>query len=167
MEKERDRKNLWAPWRIEYILSAKDGRCFLCDLAQDDTTSEHRHMVIARGKAAFAVMNAFPYNSGHLMVAPYAHVRDLPGLDRTVLYEIMDLTVQCEETLRKVMRPDGFNVGFNLGAPAGAGLEDHLHLHIVPRWIGDTNFMPVLDNVRVVPQALKDTAELLRKNWVG
>ena len=155
---------LWAPWRIKFITSKKTDKCFLCG-KQKCFDSEDEELVIARGKHVFAILNRYPYNSGHIMIAPYAHVNDLPLLDKKVLHELMDMTVKAEKTMLLSMRPQGFNVGFNLGAASGAGLEEHIHLHIVPRWVGDTNFMPVLGDTRVVPQSLVETAAFLREAW--
>ena len=155
---------LWAPWRIKFITSEKTGKCFLCG-QQKCFDSEDEDLVIKRGKHVFAILNRYPYNSGHLMIAPYAHVNDLPLLEKKAVHEIMDMAVKAEKIMLRSMRPQGFNVGFNLGAAAGAGLEDHIHLHVVPRWVGDTNFMPVLGDTRVVPQALVETASFLRAEW--
>ena len=155
---------LWAPWRIKFITSEKSGKCFLCG-KRECFDSEDEDMLIARGKNAFAILNRYPYNSGHVMIAPYAHVRDLTLLEKKVVHEMMDMAVQSEKIMQRSMRPQGFNVGFNIGAASGAGLEEHIHLHIVPRWVGDTNFMPVLGDTRVVPQALADTAAFLRSEW--
>ena len=157
-------KPLWAPWRIQYILSDKDTNCFLCD-RKKDLGREDDFMVIARGKNTFVMLNAYPYNSGHLMVAPYEHIGDISKLPKHTLHEIMEMCTAAKNTLEKAMKPEGFNIGFNLGRSAGAGLEEHIHMHIVPRWGGDTNFMPVIDNTRVMPQALKDTAKLLKDNF--
>ncbi len=154
---------LWAPWRIEYIRGPKPGGCFFCEkAARRDDVADH---VLARGEHAFLLLNDFPYNSGHLMVAPYRHVGDLADLAPAERAEIMELLVQAERLLQRVMRPQGFNIGFNLGLPAGAGVADHVHGHVVPRWNGDTNFMPVLGNTRVVPESLDATADILRQAW--
>lgn len=153
---------LWAPWRIEYIVGPKDGTCFFCEKAHGDDESAH---VVARGEAAFVLLNTYPYNSGHLLVAPYRHVGDLSDLRQDELAELMSLIVRAKEVMTGAMHPQGFNIGFNIGEPAGAGVADHVHGHIVPRWVGDTNFMPVIGDRRVVPQALADTAALLRKAW--
>jgi ATP adenylyltransferase len=144
--------NLWAPWRIEYILSPKDGACFLCDMFREQEDAKHH--LLWRGPTCAVVMNRYPYTGGHLMVCPYRHVAELADLTREERIELMDLTEQCVRVLKQVMNPQGFNIGFNLGTAAGAGLKDHLHQHIVPRWIGDTNLMPVLGGVNVVPEAL-------------
>ena len=156
---------LWAPWRIEYILGPKDGECFLCN-RQEPSDNKDDFMVIARGRNAFIMLNAFPYNSGHLLIAPYKHIGDIAEVPKEILHEMMDLCTEAKELLKKVMNPDGFNIGFNLGKAAGAGLEEHLHMHVVPRWVGDTNFMPILDNTHVMPQSLKDTANILKENFV-
>ncbi len=157
------RRPLWAPWRIEYIVSPKDGQCFLC--GRKSPGGKDEDMIIHRGDKAFVILNMFPYNSGHLMVAPYRHVATYSLLDPDERNDISELLAAAERTLRKAMRPEGFNIGFNIGKAAGAGIEEHIHLHIVPRWLGDNNFMPVLGSGRVVPQAISATAALLRKHW--
>ena len=164
MAGKSNNKHLWAPWRMEYVKAPKARGCFLCGREKPSRSADER-MVIARGEDVFVLLNAFPYNSGHLLVSPYGHVNDISLLSKKTLAELMDYTIKAKETLVRLMRPNGFNIGFNLGAAAGAGLEDHIHMHIVPRWAGDTNFMPVLGDVRVVPQALKDTAALIKNSW--
>ena len=154
---------LWAPWRIQYIRGPKDDDCFICAAAQEGDGDDK--LVIARGEKNLIILNAFPYNSGHLLICPYRHVGDLAELDPEELHEIMTLTIRVKALMTRIMAPDGFNFGFNLGHAAGAGLESHIHGHLVPRWTGDVNFMPVLANTRVVPEALEETAELLRKEW--
>ena len=153
---------LWAPWRMKYIVSSKADGCFLCAKSRGDDLANH---VVARGERVFALLNTFPYNSGHVLVAPYRHVADLDLLEPDERRELLDMIIQAKATMAKVMQPQGFNIGFNIGEIAGAGVADHVHGHIVPRWAGDTNFMPVLGDLRVVPQALEDTAELLRQAW--
>jgi len=155
---------LWAPWRIDYILSDKVESCFLCN-RKEKNDSEDDELVISRGEQVFVMLNRYPYNSGHLMVTPYRHIGDISELTRSERYELIDLTVSAEQVLQQLMCPDGFNIGFNLGTAGGAGIKEHIHQHIVPRWVGDTNFMPVLSDTRVVPQALKVTADLLREKW--
>jgi len=156
---------LWAPWRIEFIRSPKDKTCFLCGNEKEDASRPEESLLVARMKTCFAILNRYPYNSGHLLVAPYRHVGDIAALAPEELHELMDACVASKKVLAKLMFPDAFNIGFNLGVAAGAGLADHLHLHIVPRWNGDTNFMPVIDGARVVPEALEETAKALRKTW--
>ncbi len=157
---------LWAPWRIEYIRGPHSGQCFFCEKAAAPGADEANH-VIGRGKQCFALLNDFPYNSGHLMIAPYRHVGDLDALRPGELAELFRLAVLCERVLKSVMNPEGFNFGFNIGGAAGAGVRDHIHGHMVPRWVGDTNFMPVLGNTRVVPEALDETARVLREAWLA
>ena len=156
---------LWAPWRIEFIRGEKEDTCFLCDNAQANPDSPEEPLIIYRGKTCFVIVNRYPYNSGHMMAAPYRHIGDIEKLTVEERHELMDLCVDCKKVLKAAMYPDAFNVGFNLGHAAGAGVAEHLHMHIVPRWNGDTNFMPVLADTRCVPEAIEKTAELLRKTW--
>lgn len=155
---------LWAPWRIDFIRSVKDGKCFLCG-AEKAAADDEEKLIVARAEKVFVILNRYPYNSGHLMVAPYRHIGDISALDESERREIFDVSIAAKNVLAKIMQPHGFNVGFNLGLAAGAGVEDHIHLHVVPRWNGDTNFMPVLGGPRVVPEALEETARLVRENW--
>lgn len=154
-------KRLWAPWRMQYIRNAGQPGCFLCDIFRSDQDREH--LVVQRGETGAVVMNRYPYNNGHLLVAPYRHVDSLETLSDKELLEMMRLTTLTCRHLKQVLHPDGFNLGLNLGTAAGAGLKDHLHLHIVPRWTGDTNFMPVLADVKVVPQPLDELWQQLRR----
>jgi ATP adenylyltransferase len=152
---------LWAPWRIEYILSEKNGDCFLCQIFAEK--EDHKNLLLFRGKTCAIIMNRYPYNSGHVMVAPYRHTAALEELSPEENLEMAALTARTVAVLRDVMAPQGFNIGINLGEAAGAGLKDHLHQHIVPRWTGDTNFMPVLGGPRVMPESLEATYDLLYK----
>ena len=161
---ETNQRPLWAPWRIEFIRSNKNGKCFLCN-NKEKSDSPDEELIIHRGEFNFVILNRFPYNSGHLMIAPYRHIADLSALEKNELHEIMDLMVRIQKTLQRAMSPEGINAGINLGAAAGAGVKDHLHFHIVPRWVGDANFMPVIGDIRVVPESLASTAELLKKTW--
>jgi len=150
-------ERIWTPWRMEYIESThqlEDG-CIFCDkpLAGDDNAS----YIMARSDWAFVILNAFPYNPGHLMVAPFRHVGDLEALDAEEVADTGRLLQRSIRALKESMEPDGFNVGANLGRVAGAGIPGHLHWHVVPRWNGDTNFMTVLSEVRVLPEALAAT----------
>ncbi|RME33939.1 MAG: HIT domain-containing protein [Deltaproteobacteria bacterium] len=153
---------LWAPWRMTYI-NGEDHQsrkgCIFC-LGHEEEDRER--LILFRGRAAFVIMNKYPYSNGHLMVAPYRHTADLGSLDLSEVEDVWRLTVLARDVLTEWGRPDGFNIGMNWGRVAGAGVEDHLHQHIVPRWHGDTNFMPVLADVRVIPQHLEETADLLR-----
>ena len=156
-------RQLWAPWRMEYIESGdrKDDSCIFCTKASEDRDAEN--YVLYRGASCFVIMNLYPYNNGHLMVAPYQHVPDIEALNSDVLADIMATTQKCLAALREAMSPHGFNMGINQGAVAGAGITDHVHLHIVPRWNGDTNFMPVLADVKVMPQHLAKTYRNIRQ----
>ena len=152
---------LWAPWRIEYITGKKEAGCLFCRKAK--SRADERNHVVYRGRRSFALLNTFPYNSGHLLVAPYRHAAELEKLTPEDAGDLMRTAQVCLKALKKAMAPEGFNIGFNLGKAAGAGVLGHLHLHIVPRWNGDTNFMPVIGRTRVIPQALAATYELLVK----
>jgi ATP adenylyltransferase len=156
---------LHAPWRIDYILAPKspaqpgNASLFTTIGQSNDDIANH---VIARVRTCYALLNTYPYNGGHVMVVPYRQVPDFDTLADDELLELMQLTRRCQAALRQVMRPDGFNIGANLGRVAGAGIVEHLHLHIVPRWTGDANFMAVIAGTSVVPEALTDTAAKLR-----
>jgi len=151
---ERQR-NIWAPWRMEYIDALSEGAktCFLCRY-RDEPENDAKNFVLWRNRRSFAMLNLFPYTSGHGMVAPMEHVGRLEGLDDETMLELMQGLRDFKNLLTHVVRAEGFNVGLNIGRCAGAGLPGHLHVHIVPRWSGDTNFMPVLGGVRVIPQSL-------------
>ncbi len=153
---------LHAPWRIEYILAPKPvlEQSLFSTIAQ--SSDDEANYVVARDKTCYALLNKYPYTGGHLMVVPYKQTHDLNGLTEEEMADLMKLTRRCQNALTKVMKPDGFNLGVNLGKCAGAGIAEHLHLHIVPRWNGDTNFMPVLASTTVVPQALSELAAKLR-----
>ena len=147
-------ERLWAPWRLQYVGAEKPAGCVFCDkpLQGDDRAA----YIVKRGTHAYVILNAFPYNNGHLLVTPYAHISALEDVPSQTLYEMMDLAQLCARALKEAFHADALNAGFNLGAAAGAGIADHLHMHIVPRWAGDTNFMPVLGDVRIIPQSLDD-----------
>ncbi len=155
-------ESLHAPWRIEYIRAPKSvlPESLFTRIAQSN--DDEANYVIARERTCYAVLNTYPYTGGHLMVVPYKQTSDLNDLGDEELADLMKLARRCQNALTKVMKPDGFNMGMNLGKVAGAGILEHLHIHIVPRWLGDTNFMPVVANTTVVPQALKDVAAQLR-----
>lgn len=155
-------QQLWAPWRMEFIRAPKEAGCFLCRIIRDGPGKDDENLVIHRGGTCLLMMNRYPYNGGHLMVAPYRHEGSLEALGAEERREMLDLACLAERLLARVARPDGFNLGINQGAAAGAGARDHLHLHVVPRWEGDTNFMPVLGSVRVMPQALEEMHAALR-----
>ena len=156
-------KPLWAPWRLEYVTQADEQPgCPLCAEAAGEVDES---LVVHRGERAFVLLNKFPYSSGHLLVAPFAHVAELEALGDETSLEVHRLGLQGLEALRATYRPDGFNLGWNLGRAAGAGIVDHVHLHVVPRWAGDTSFMPVLGDAKVLPEHLLATRERLRAAW--
>jgi len=153
---------LYAPWRIEYILAPKPElkSGLFTRIAQ--SSDDEANYVIVRDRTCFALLNAYPYVGGHLMTVPYKETPDLAGLTDEELTDLWKLTRRCIAALTTVMKPEGFNVGINLGKVAGAGVEEHLHIHVVPRWKGDINFMPVIAGATVLPEALKDIAARLR-----
>ena len=153
-------EHLWAPWRIEYIQRAPESDCILCQKPREN--NDEANFVLYRGRHNFIILNAFPYNPGHLMVAPYRHIADLQDLGDEEAKELFDVIKTGLELLKKAMKPMGFNIGLNLGRIAGAGIAEHIHIHIVPRWQGDTNFMPVLSDTRVLSEALNSTYEKLK-----
>ena len=155
-------EHLHAPWRIEYILASKPKLepGLFATIAQ--SSDDEANLVIARDKTCFALLNRYPYNGGHILVLPYKETPDLNGLTPEELSDLWLLTRRCTNALTTVMKPDGFNIGINLGKVAGAGIQEHLHIHIVPRWLGDTNFMPVLGATSVLPDALTAVAAKLR-----
>ncbi|HEX2050266.1 MAG TPA: HIT domain-containing protein [Actinomycetota bacterium] len=156
-------ERLWSPWRMQYLAaSGDDDGCFLCAASQP---VEDDAGVLHRGDAAFVMLNAFPYNTGHVMVAPVRHVGDLDALEPAERAEIMELTTRAVAVVRAAMDAHGFNVGMNLGRAAGAGVPGHLHVHVVPRWGGDTNFMPVVAHTKVLPEMLDETASKLRPRF--
>jgi len=156
-------KKLWAPWRIEYIRSPKEDGCIFCDKPAGDNDRED--LILYRGEKAFILMNLYPYNNAHLMIAPYIHVDNTEELDVDTYKEIMVLADQSMAILKETMDAQGFNFGANIGAVAGAGIEEHIHFHIVPRWAGDTNFMPVLGHTKVEVQGLQECYDLLRPHF--
>mgnify|MGYP005837099215 FL=1 len=156
-------ERLWAPWRMQYVSEAgkPDGACIFCEKpAADDDAS---NLIVWRGQLCYVILNLYPYTSGHLMIVPYRHTRDLTSLTDAEWQEMGTLMRLCVRALEREYHPDGFNVGFNLGRAAGAGIEAHLHLHIVPRWHGDTNFMSTVGETRVLPESLEQTRARLVK----
>ena len=154
-------KHLWAPWRMEYIGGEQPPGCLFCRVIENPHDPD-ADLVVWRPEDAIVIMNKFPYNPGHAIVAPKAHVPGLEDLDDNQTTHLMRALRRTIEVLRRTLTPNGFNVGANIGRAAGAGIPDHVHLHVVPRWDGDTNFMPVIDDVKVVPEALAQTAAKLR-----
>ncbi|MFQ5593127.1 MAG: HIT domain-containing protein [Anaerolineae bacterium] len=154
-------ERLWAPWRMEYLQGEHVESCIFCEkpAEEDDRTN----YILYRGEHAYILLNIYPYSNGHLMVAPYAHLAQLTDLDQAARSEIMELATLCTRLLTRTSHPAGFNMGANMGKAAGAGFDDHFHLHVVPRWLGDTNFMPVVGNTRVIPASLDETYDLLKQ----
>ena len=154
---------IWAPWRMQYIQMEKPQGCVLCDRpAQNDDAANY---ILYRGDKNFVIMNTYPYNPGHLLIAPYRHAANLDDLTPAELHEHIEIVSRCVTILRQSFNPAGFNLGTNMGKVAGAGIADHVHTHIVPRWQGDVNFMPVLADTRVVPEALTETYQKLKDKF--
>ncbi len=152
-------ERLYTPWRMKYVTSTHkqiEG-CIFCNKIAAETKQDRENFVVYRGQSTFVMMNIYPYNTGHLMVIPQAHVSTLTDVSAQTQFEILVLTTYFTELLSQLMNPDGFNIGLNIGRAAGAGIDSHLHLHLVPRWSGDSNFMPVIGETRVLPEELGDT----------
>ena len=154
---------LYTPWRLSYVVNEKPHDCPFCEYIQQDPARDPENFLLFRGERTFIILNRFPYNSGHLMVLPNAHVASLLDLESQVRSELMELTAYSIQLLTEAYHPQGFNLGLNLGKAAGAGMAAHLHFHIVPRWQGDTNFMPVIGETKVLPELLEDTYRRLRE----
>ena len=152
---------LWAPWRLEYIQGPEEGACIFCVNGESVTDSER--FILMRRKFCYVMMNRYPYSNGHLMISPYRHLGDMAALDKDEVLEIHELLIDSQAVLLAACGAQGFNVGWNLGRTAGAGIADHIHMHIVPRWTGDSNFMPILAETRVIPQHIEKTYTLLAK----
>jgi ATP adenylyltransferase len=153
---------IWAPWRMGFIMkSDHKNECFLCQLPKEK--EDEKNLILYRGESNFIILNAYPYNSGHLMVAPYGHVGKLEDLKDAESKEHFALVIMSVKLLKKVFEPAGFNTGMNLGKAAGAGVADHIHTHIVPRWQGDANFMPVISETKVLPESLPTTYKRLKE----
>lgn len=156
--------NLWAPWRLEYIKTTvlqPEQECFLCEAVSDDKDRER--LVLHRGKATFVIINLYPYNNGHLLVAPNRHLSTIDELKSEEMVELFDFTRRAVRWVKRAFNPHGYNIGMNIGRVAGAGVPDHLHMHIVPRWNGDTNFMPVLGGTKVISEGLQSTYDRLKE----
>ena len=161
-------ETLWSPWRYEYLTSGagekQSNNCVFCDI-QKTPERDATNFVLHRAGRNFVVLNIYPYISGHLLIVPYEHAADLDGIPKETSDELMDLTKLCQTALREVYQPGGFNIGMNLGRPAGAGIAGHLHVHIMPRWAGDTNFMSTIGNTRVIPEDLTTTYNKLKAHF--
>jgi ATP adenylyltransferase len=156
-------KRLWAPWRMDYIRGPKFNGCIFCALP--NAQADRENLILYRGQRSFVMLNRYPYNNGHLMVAPYEHVDSPTQLPAQVLGEMMELVNVCLAVLKETMQPDGFNIGMNVGAAAGAGIKDHIHMHVVPRWVGDTNYMPVTADTRVIVEGLLECYDRLKPSF--
>lgn len=154
-------KILWTPWRGEYVLGEKASGCLLCIKKQEPVEKDRENYILYRGATCYIILNVFPYTSGHLMIAPYRHEASIERLDDKSLYEMVAFTQASVATLKRALSPEGFNIGMNLGKVAGAGIADHLHMHVVPRWQGDVNFMSILAETRLIPEALDTTYDRL------
>ncbi len=156
---------LWAPWRMEYVqrVDAKDGGCVFCTVPQKE--NDRDNLILYRGETSFVILNKYPYNNGHCMVVPYKHTADSADLDNDVALEMWQLINKCKAVLTQAFHPDGFNIGMNVGRTAGAGIDQHVHMHIVPRWNGDTNFMPIIGETKVVSQGLLETYDALASHF--
>jgi ATP adenylyltransferase len=157
---------LHAPWRMNYISSSKDANqnnCIFCDYSA--STDDAENLIVARGITCFVLLNRYPYSNGHLMIVPYRHTADIGALDDDEKLELLTLSQKAIGTLKIIMNPDGFNLGINLGKAAGAGIDAHMHVHVVPRWNGDTNFMSVTAETKVLPEALSVTRSKLAEVW--
>ncbi|EDY35020.1 histidine triad domain protein [Aciduliprofundum boonei T469] len=154
-------QQLWAPWRIEYIRMEKMDECIFCKFPEEE--DDEKNLILYRGKHAFVIMNNYPYNPGHVMVAPYRHVGEIEDLSEEELEDVHALTALMVRAIKMAMNPQGFNIGLNIGRVAGAGIEGHLHVHIVPRWNGDTNFMPVISDTKVIVQGIRENYKELKR----
>ena len=154
---------LWAPWRMDYIRTPKEDGCVFCKKHQ--STKDRENLLLFRGEESFVLMNLYPYSNGHLMISPYKHISNTNDISAIGNQEIMSLTNKSMEIIKNIMGADGFNIGANLGKAAGAGIEEHLHFHIVPRWIGDTNFMPVVGNSKVIVEGLQETWDSMKPQF--
>ncbi|MBS1272038.1 MAG: AP-4-A phosphorylase [Candidatus Marinimicrobia bacterium] len=158
------RETLWAPWRIEYVLQEEPDECIFCTKSSSEI-NDREALVLSRGKHSFVIMNLYPYNNAHLMVSPYQHTADISDIADETHLEMVHFIEEWIEVLTASMNPEGFNIGANFGKVAGAGVEDHYHMHIVPRWSGDTNFMPVLGHTKVLVEGLEETWERLTEKY--
>ncbi len=156
--------HLWTPWRSTYMKAAREGhRCIFCDAAASNNDKEH--LVVHRGQDSFVILNRYPYTSGHLMIAPYSHVSRLNEATEETVYEMTTLTRRAERILETIYKPDGLNLGMNLGRAAGAGIAEHIHMHLLPRWAGDANFMTSVADTRIIPESLDETYSKLKAGF--
>ena len=156
-------KHLWSPWRMSYIESHKQDGCVFCQALEQEDGPEN--LIVTRGKTSFVILNRYPYTSGHIMVLPYVHAPTLDELKAETRAEMIELVSKGTQVLQSIYKPEGFNVGINIGEAAGAGIEEHIHMHIVPRWMGDTNFMSAVGETRMLPEDIKDTYNRVKAAW--
>lgn len=157
-------KKLWAPWRLAYLKrQGKEDGCVFCKNPAQDSSKDKENLILYRGKFSYVIMNLYPYNNGHVMVVPYKHTGDFCDLNDDEMLEMMQLAQLTIRVFKRVFNPEGFNTGFNLGHAAGAGIREHIHFHVLPRWTGDTNFMPVLGETRVISEHISDTYDQLKE----
>ncbi|MEE8484825.1 MAG: HIT domain-containing protein [Nitrospinota bacterium] len=154
-------KRLWAPWRLEYVLSPKEDECIFCCKPKESNDKDRKNLILYRGEHNFIILNLYPYNNGHLMIVPYKHTDVLTTLAPEEMGEMGILTQKSIAVLEKLFTPQGFNVGINIGTAAGAGIKEHVHMHVVPRWEGDTNFMAAIGDTRVMVQHINETYDSL------
>lgn len=152
-------KTLWAPWRMEYILGKKEPECIFCSYPKKK--NDRDNLILYRSAHNFVMMNKYPYNNGHIMIVPYIHTSTIENLTDEVLLDFIKVTQRSLKNLKEIFRPEGVNIGINIGAVAGAGMEEHVHLHMVPRWVGDTSFISVLGEIRVIPEHIMETYDKL------
>jgi ATP adenylyltransferase len=160
-------EHIWTPWRYKYVVSTaeKPQGCVFCVLPSQE--NDEANLIVHRGESSFVILNLFPYSTGHVLIVPYAHEHELTALDDSITNEMMTLSKRCQRILQKEYKPDGFNMGFNLGRCAGAGVADHLHMHVVPRWIADANFMFVIGEAKLMPEELNVTRERLSNGFLA
>ena len=155
-------ERLWSPWRLDYVTGSKASGCVFCEAVELSSDPAREALVLVRGRVSYVILNLYPYNNGHLMVVPNRHVGSLAAATADELSELMSFTRDAEIALNEAYQPQGINIGVNLGRAAGAGILEHVHIHLVPRWIGDTNFMSAIGDIRVLPEELGDSAKRLR-----
>ena len=153
---------IWAPWRIKYVQKTERKKCIFC-LSSKNKKLDKKQYVVLRGRYGFSLLNIYPYNNGHFMVCPVRHVKELESLKKEEILDLFELIKKTKKVINKILKPDGYNIGINLGKISGAGIDKHLHIHVVPRWKGDTNFMPIISNTKVISQSLKDLYNKLMK----
>jgi ATP adenylyltransferase len=159
---------IWAPWRLSYVSKVgkeSEKKCFICRAVEEHPEKDEKNLLLFKGRRALVILNRYPYNTGHLMVCPVRHTGDFLSLLPEEILEINELLKRAMRALKRVYNPDGFNVGLNLGKASGGSVDTHIHYHVVPRWIGDTNFLPVTAGVKVIPQSLEETFRALKNAW--